>query len=137
MRFFAPVLGALWLLSLSAARPASAQQGQDHPVFIAGFTYIPGQSAVPIQGGATPAAVPLMINQGDTVTAINLDPWSALETHTLTADQVDTQNVPLFDTAFLGLSVSGAVSGVSSLGSGSYPFHCKVHPFMHGLLVVQ
>jgi plastocyanin len=29
------------------------------------------------------------------------------------------------------------IGGVEGLDSGTYPFSCRIHPFMHGTLIVR
>lgn len=137
---------ALWIAVVTlvgppAPPPLLAQQ--DHPVVIVGFTYVPGQSGVPF-GVTTEPAVPLIIAPGDTVTAANLDAVDVIENHTITSDNCSGNQpcgpanpIPLFDSGFVSVSQFAPVLGVDSLPPGTYPFHCKTHPFMHGSLVVQ
>jgi plastocyanin len=49
--------------------------------------------------------------------------------HTVTADDGHS-----FDTGALAV---GASQRVSVRKPGSYPYHCAIHPFMHGTLVVK
>jgi plastocyanin len=49
--------------------------------------------------------------------------------HTLTADDGHS-----FDTGSID---SGSSSTVTAPKPGRYPFHCSIHPFMHGTLVVR
>lgn len=128
------VLGVAFAAATIAVRPTLAQQ--DHALVIAAFTYVPGQAGV--FGQARQAAVPVIVDRGDTVTATNLDQGAAIGPHTITADQVDpATNVPVFDTRLIGFMESATVSGVQALPPGTYPFHCKVHLFMRGVLVIR
>lgn len=43
---------------------------------------------------------------------------------------------PRFD-AFVGWGEVAPITGVEGLAPGRYPFTCRVHPFMHGMLVVR
>ena len=125
------VLTLLALSGLGAVPTALAQQ--DHPVVIVAFNYLPGQAGE--LGQATQIALPVMISQGDTVTGMNLDLPGG--NHTITSDEVDQLNQPLFDSSFIGFMQSVPVTGVAQLPSGMHPFHCTLHPFMHGVLMVQ
>jgi|SRR6187397_2302942 plastocyanin len=49
--------------------------------------------------------------------------------HTLTADDGHS-----FDTGSID---SGSSSTMTAPKPGRYPFHCSIHPFMHGTLVVR
>jgi plastocyanin len=49
--------------------------------------------------------------------------------HTATADDGHS-----FDT---GTLAQGASQTISVSKAGSYPYHCSIHPFMHGTLVVK
>jgi plastocyanin len=49
--------------------------------------------------------------------------------HTATADDGHS-----FDT---GTLADGASQTISVSKTGSYPYHCSIHPFMHGTLVVR
>jgi plastocyanin len=83
-----------------------------------------GSSAVQISNFKfSPASV--TVKQGAGVTVTNHDS----DTHTLTADDGHS-----FDTGDLG---QGASQTISVSKPGSYPFHCTIHPFMHGKLVVK
>ncbi|MGH7855734.1 MAG: cupredoxin domain-containing protein, partial [Candidatus Binatia bacterium] len=81
MRSFATAFAVIALGVLICGETARAQQA--HPVLMAGFQYVPGNDGVfGIGLGATP--VTLVITQGDTLDAINLDP-DALGAHTITS----------------------------------------------------
>jgi plastocyanin len=65
----------------------------------------------------------LTINMGDTVTWTNLD----REKHTATADDnsFDTYDIPY-----------GASKSQTFTKPGTYYYHCSIHPFMHGQIIV-
>ena len=65
------------------------------------------------------------VKQGTGVTVTNQDSTA----HTATADDGHS-----FDTGTLG---DGASQTISVSKPGSYPYHCSIHPFMHGKLVVK
>ena len=67
----------------------------------------------------------LTVKPGAGVTVTNQDSTA----HTATAD--DGQS---FDTGTLD---QGASQTISVSKPGSYPYHCSIHPFMHGTLVVK
>ena len=65
------------------------------------------------------------VKQGARVTVTNEDSTA----HTATADDGHS-----FDTGNLA---QGASKTISVSKPGSYPYHCAIHPFMHGTLVVK
>jgi plastocyanin len=67
----------------------------------------------------------LTVKQGAGVTVTNEDSAA----HTVTADDGHS-----FDTGDLS---QGATQTISVSKPGSYPYHCTIHPFMHGTLVVK
>ena len=67
----------------------------------------------------------LTVKQGAGVTVTNEDSAA----HTATADDGHS-----FDTGDLS---QGATQTISVSKPGSYPYHCSIHPFMHGTLVVK
>ena len=67
----------------------------------------------------------LTVKQGAGVTVTNEDSAA----HTATADDGHS-----FDTGDLS---QGATQTISVSKTGSYPYHCTIHPFMHGTLVVK
>ena len=69
-----------------------------------------------------PASV--TVKQGARLTVTNQDSAP----HTATADDGHS-----FDT---GTLAHGASQTISVSKPGSYPYHCSIHPFMHGTLVV-
>ena len=70
-----------------------------------------------------PASV--TVKRGARVTVTNQDSAA----HTATADDGHS-----FDT---GTLADGASQTISVSKPGSYPYHCSIHPFMHGTLVVN
>ena len=68
----------------------------------------------------SPASV--TVKQGARVTVTNQDSTA----HTATADDGHS-----FDT---GTLADGASQTISVSKPGSYPYHCSIHPFMHGTL---
>jgi plastocyanin len=93
-----------------------------------------GSSSQPASGGSasavkisnfkfSPASV--TVKPGGGVAVINQDSTS----HTATADDGHS-----FDTGTLG---NGASQSISVNKPGRYGYHCTIHPFMHGTLVVK
>jgi plastocyanin len=83
-----------------------------------------GASAVSISDFKfSPATI--TVKQGAGVTVTNQDSTA----HTATADDGHS-----FDTGTLS---QGASQTISPSKPGSYPYHCTIHSFMHGTLVVK
>jgi plastocyanin len=78
-------------------------------VGIENFTFTPGDIT---------AAV------GETITWTNAD--SAAHTATLDDDSCSTDNI-----------AQGASAGLVFDAAGTYPYHCKIHPNMHGTITIQ
>jgi plastocyanin len=66
---------------------------------------------------------PVSVSPGAKVTVKNMDGVA----HTVTADSGGAFDSP---------APPGDSSFTAPSAPGSYPFHCKVHPEMHGVLVV-
>ena len=94
--------------STSAAGTASSTSTSAAVLTIKGFAF------------QTPASV----SPGATVTVRNEDGTA----HTVTADSGN---------AFDDQAPSGTSTFTAPSRPGSYPFHCTIHPFMHGTLVVK
>lgn len=118
------LVGAAFVFAVLLAAGASLGTGQQ-PAAAASNT-------VTIQGFAfSPAS--LTINVGDTVTWVNKD---AGVQHSATSD---TGVTPAFDTnAFSGAADGSATSSAITFNTaGTFAYHCKIHPSMHGTIVVQ
>ena len=119
--------GAL-LLTLAmplAAGPASAPN--------AGAVAAPAAATLVVTPGVldfSPKQVHL--GGGGTLTLVNLDTFD----HTVTSVATGVDGAPLFDVRVPG-GTSAAITGAEALAEGSYPFYCKLHPQMRGLLVVE
>jgi plastocyanin len=116
---FAPVAAAATLLAgcgggdsagstAGTAKPASGASGS--AVEISGFKFAP--ASLTVKGGAAVAVT------NDDSTA-----------HTATADDGSS-----FDTGPLD---PGSSQTISVSKPGSYPYHCSIHPFMKGTIVVR
>jgi plastocyanin len=105
-------------------------------------------AATPMLVAATPAAADqrisattrdqfsnpdVTIDQGEHVTFFNGD---LIDEHSVTATGTGRDGRPLFDSGVIRPGAEAPVVGVESLSSGSYPFVCTVHPFMHGTITV-
>ncbi len=67
---------------------------------------------------------PDSVSPGATITVDNEDGTA----HTVTSDDGD---------AFDDAAAEGTTTFTAPTKPGSYPFHCSIHPSMHGTLVVQ
>jgi outer membrane protein assembly factor BamB len=89
----------------------------------------PAPSVVTAPGAtnATYATPVIAITKGGSLNYTNLD----TVTHNVVSD------AGLFSSNTVGLGTTTAVNGVSSLASGTYTFHCSLHPWMTGTLIVH
>lgn len=74
----------------------------------------------------------VVIRKGDGVDLRNFD----MVFHTVTADDVDEDNVPLFDADAPGFNRVAPLEGVEELEPGVYDFHCFFHSTLRGRLTV-
>ncbi len=95
--------------STSAATTSTSAAATSGSVTIKNFAFQPATTTV---------------KAGSTITVTNQDNT----THTFTADN------NAFDTGSIDAGTSKSLTAPSS--PGSYPYHCTIHPFMHGRLIV-
>lgn len=115
------VVGAIYLLGRnSGSSPMSSQtQMQTSPT-----------STVPVSGNSVTiqnfafAPATLMVKVGDKVTWTNQDSVG----HSATADDGS------WDTGLLSQGQSGSVTFSKT---GTFTYHCSIHPTMHGTVIVQ
>lgn len=93
----------------SATTSQSAPAGQPATITIASFTF----------------TGPLTVSPGATVTVTNTDTAD----HTVTADGAGTFNVQA--------PGGKTVTFTAPTTPGTYPYHCSIHPQMHGTLIVK
>jgi plastocyanin len=100
--------------SPAAAKPSAssqpAQSGGSDSVTISDFKFAPAS---------------LTVDRGARVTVTNRDSTA----HTATAD-----NGKSFDTGDID---PGSSATITLSKAGTYSYHCSIHPFMHGKLVVR
>jgi plastocyanin len=94
----------------ASSQPASGVSASGRAVKISGFKFAPAT---------------LTVKRGARVTVTNDDSTA----HTATADDGNS-----FDTGSLD---PGASQAISVAKPGSYAYHCSIHPFMKGTLVVD
>jgi plastocyanin len=102
-----------------------------------------GAGAAPVlgilQGASTqgnPAYAPatLTVKKGDSIQVTNKD--SVPHTVTNGKDASDPTSGKLFDSSIINAGSTAQIS-TAKLDPGDYPFHCTIHPYMTGLLMVQ
>ena len=121
-----------------AAPPAQAPtQGQNAtsaaPAGAPGapLTILEGSS---IQGSPSYDPAALTVKKGDKITVTNKDTLP----HTVTSGTgpTDPNSAKQFDTSILEAGATADIE-TTNINPGEYPFHCTVHPYMLGKLVVQ
>ena len=83
--------------------------------------------AIPGSSIANYATKPVVITRGSTAAFHNFD----IAPHDVVSDS------GLFWTPLIGALKAVDIAGVSSLGAGTYGFHCSIHPAMHANLIVR
>ena len=109
-------------LGLPVAACGSSDSAGSTATTVASGSTSPPESTVVVQNYTFPA---VSTTAGATLTLIDKDD----EQHTMTAD----------DGSFKGGPFNNKAPGtlVAPSKPGSYPFHCEIHPTMHGTLVVR
>jgi plastocyanin len=92
----------------TSSKPATG--GGSNAVDIKNFTFVPAS---------------LNVKAGAAVKVTNSDTTA----HTFTSDDGKTFNTPNID--------PNSSKSVTVAKAGSFPYHCSIHPFMHGTLVVK
>ena len=92
-------------------------------LFVGGSIYAKSTPAVSIKDEAFHSAS-IQVRTGQTVTFTNNDE----EEHTVTADDKS------FDSNIIG---TGKGFQHKFTKPGRYSYHCKIHPFMHGVIIVK
>jgi plastocyanin len=101
---------------------------------------VPGTTSLIILAGAQTQGNPsyspdtLSIKKGDTIQVTNKD--TVPHTFTNGKDASDPTSGKLFDTSLINAGSTAKVA-TTKLTTGTYPFHCTVHPYMTGTLKVQ
>jgi cytochrome c oxidase subunit 2 len=95
------------------------------------LTILEGSS---VQGSPDFDPDPLTVKKGDKITVTNKDTLP----HTVTSGigPTDPNSAKQFDTSIIEPSATADIE-TTNLNPGDYPFHCTVHPYMMGKLVVQ
>jgi plastocyanin len=95
------------------------------------LTILEGSS---VQGNPSYEPATLMVKKGDKITVTNKDTLP----HTVTSGTgpTDPNSAKQFDTSILEAAATADIE-TTNINPGEYPFHCAVHPYMIGKLVVQ
>jgi plastocyanin len=111
----------------TSAAPAAAPAGPPGTP----LTILEGSS---VQGNPSFDPAALTVKKGDKITVTNKDTLP----HTVTsgAGPTDPNSAKQFDTSILEAGATADIE-TTNIDPGEYPFHCAVHPYMLGKLVVQ
>jgi len=95
------------------------------------LTILEGSS---VQGSPSYDPATLTVKKGDKITVTNKDTLP----HTVTSGTgpIDPNSAKQFDTSILEAGATADIE-TTNINPGEYPFHCTVHPYMMGKLVVQ
>ena len=95
------------------------------------LTILEGSS---IQGSPSYDPATLTVKKGDKITVTNKDTLP----HTVTSGTgpTDPNSAAQFDTSILEAGATADIE-TTNINPGEYPYHCTVHPYMLGKLVVQ
>ena len=117
----------------STAAPAQAPSQAPAPAGPPGtpLTILEGSS---VQGSPDFDPDPLTVKKGDKITVTNKDTLP----HTVTSGTgpTDPTSAKQFDTSIIEPGATADIE-TTNITPGDYPFHCTVHPYMMGKLVVQ
>ena len=110
----------------SAAAPAASAGPAGTPLSI-----LEGSS---VQGSPDFDPDTLTVKKGDKITVTNKDTLP----HTVTsgASPSDPNSAKQFDTSIIEAGATAEIE-TTNMAAGDYPFHCAVHPYMMGKIVVQ
>ncbi|HYY86219.1 MAG TPA: cupredoxin domain-containing protein [Nitrososphaeraceae archaeon] len=117
----------------STAAPAAAPAATRAPAGPPGtpLTILEGSS---VQGNPSYDPATLTVKKGDKITVTNKDTLP----HTVTSGTgpSDPNSAKQFDTSIIEAGATADIE-TTNIVAGEYPFHCSVHPYMMGKLVVQ
>jgi plastocyanin len=111
----------------TSAAPAAAPAGPPGTP----LTILEGSS---VQGNPSYDPAALTVKKGDKITVTNKDTLP----HTVTSGTgpTDPNSAKQFDTSIIEAGATADIE-TTNMNAGEYPFHCTVHPYMMGKLVVQ
>jgi cytochrome c oxidase subunit 2 len=115
----------------TSAAPAQGQNATSAAAPGTPLTILEGSS---IQGSPSYDPATLTVKKGDKITVTNKDTLP----HTVTSGTgpTDPNSAKQFDTSILEAGATADIE-TTNLNAGEYPYHCTVHPYMLGKLVVQ
>ena len=117
----------------STAAPAQAPAQEPTAAGPAGtpLTILQGSS---VQGSPDFDPDTLTVKKGDKITVTNKDTLP----HTVTSGKgpTDPNSAKQFDTSIIEPAATADIE-TTNITAGDYPFHCAIHPYMTGKLVVQ
>jgi plastocyanin len=95
------------------------------------LTILEGSS---VQGSPSYDPATLTVKKGNKITVTNKDTLP----HTVTSGTgpTDPNSAKQFDTSIIEAGATADIE-TTNINPGQYPFHCTVHPYMTGKLVVQ
>jgi cytochrome c oxidase subunit II len=95
------------------------------------LTILEGSS---VQGSPSYDPAALTVKKGEKITVTNKDTLP----HTVTSGTgpTDPNSAKQFDTSIIEAGATADIE-TTNMNAGEYPFHCTVHPYMMGKLVVQ
>ena len=115
---------------------ANASTSESTPAASAGppgtpLTILEGSS---VQGSPDFDPDTLTVKKGDKITVTNKDTLP----HTVTSGSSpsDPNSAKQFDTSIIEAGATADIE-TTNMAAGNYPFHCSVHPYMMGNIVVQ
>jgi plastocyanin len=123
----APTQGQNATSAVPTAAPAAAPAGPPGTP----LTILEGSS---VQGSPSYDPAALTVKKGDKITVTNKDTLP----HTVTSGSgpTDPNSAKQFDTSIIEAGATADIE-TTNMNAGQYPFHCAVHPYMLGKLVVQ
>ena len=119
------------IASASPSASGSSAAGTSSGPIGASVTILAGAST---QGNPAYSPDTISVKKGDVVAVTNKD--SVPHTVTNGKDPSDPTSGKLFDTSIIN-AASSAQFSTAKLSSGTFPFHCSIHPYMIGTLKVQ
>jgi plastocyanin len=109
-------------LVFSAPAPVAAQPAATRLVVAHNLHFVPDQ---------------VTVERGGTLQFFNPDSVGRLEFDGHTLTELRPDGPPRFGSGLVTFPTAAEVKGVSSLPPGRYGFHCDIHPFMRGTLLVR
>jgi spore coat protein A, manganese oxidase len=124
-------------LALAGTAVVLMNAGQAGAALLAAADQVTATTTAPTSGHVdvsnfTFSPSPVTVAKGGTLTVSNHDPFE----HTFTSDAVGPNGSPLFSVT-LPAGATDVSIPISTLGGGTYTYHCNIHPQMTGTLVID